>query len=69
MNSSYLTGAIAAAGLLANAAWAVFNSRMEAKVMAHIDGLKTWIGANYYDRAYIDARDRDLGERLSRAGA
>ena len=69
MNPSYLTGAIAAAGLIANAAWSVFNSRMENKVLGHIGELKTFIDERYYDRTYIDARFGEVANRLTRAGA
>jgi hypothetical protein len=69
MNPSYITGAIAGIGLLANAAWSVFNSRMENKVLNHIGDLKGFIDERYYDRTYIDARLGEVSNRLTRAGA
>jgi len=69
MNPNLTTPLIAVLGLVFNAAWSVFNSRMEGKVTKHIDGLKDWVTGNYYDREFLDERAKQIDARLTRANA
>ena len=69
MNAQLATAIIAVVGFIGNALWSYFNARWEKRTLEHIDSLKEWIRANYYDRSFLDERTRQITERLERAGA
>ena len=62
--------------LLGNAAWSIYNGRMENRILHRIDGLKDWIAMGYHNRDYCAMRaaaceewQRQIQARLERAGA
>ena len=72
MNLQYLpaviAGMISVLGLAANCAWAVYNARMENRVLSHIDELKTWADDRFRQRPVCEDLMKVVGERLARAG-
>jgi hypothetical protein len=55
--------------LVGNLAWSMYNSRMETKVLQHIDALKEWTDEKFRTRPICEELMRAVVERLNRAGA
>ena len=47
----------------------MYNSRMETKVLQHIDALKEWTDEKFRTRPICEELMRAVVERLNRAGA